>query len=620
MTGMQRPTWPRALLALALVGAAPFIHIRTAEAGAAMSATSGYDGSSVSIASELTTTLAIANLNTPPDLALTLGPIFFLPSCGTTGPVVENCPEGSEDPGVVDAIAAAGSAGSACEGRQFTLVDSDAATGRVELTPDLPVVLGSPNEVCEIVVQVVVRGLPRRDSRPGVPGLQTDGFATATGTSSEGVGAVASGGSFLTITPGEPTITTQVVDEEVPAGEPVVDSATLAGGASPTGELTFDLYGPDDEDCSGEPVASTTHAVDGAGTYTSPAALVEEPGQYRFVARYGGDDDDLPVSGSCNDPNESVAVTAAEPPGLRVRNEATPLSRPEPGGTFAFDVEVTNTSAVRLTLTGLTDDVYGDVSTQGTCTDAVGTVLAPGDAYTCAFAGDLAGNAGTTQTSVVTGAAVDDEGTAVTDDDDATVSLTDVPPTVAVAKTALPEEQVAPGGLFTFGLAITNTSTEPVTVTGLSDDAYGDLARLTGSSCAELLGTVVAPGEERTCTFTGELTGEVGATHTNVVTVTVTDDEGSEGTAQDDATIRLVAPGATTTSTTTAVPSTTAPGTTPTTASGTTATTTARVTSTSLAKTGDRTRTVVVQGLLLVGAGMVLTGLGQGRTPRRRSG
>ena len=73
----------------------------------------------------------------------------------------------------------------------------------------------------------------------------------------------------------------------------------------------------------------------------------------------------LAVSGACNDPHESVVVTAAEPPGIRVVKEATPLSRPEPGGTFSFKVTVTNTSAEPLTITGLHDDVYGDVGHPG---------------------------------------------------------------------------------------------------------------------------------------------------------------------------------------------------------------------------------------------------------------
>lgn len=612
---MTRPTWPRALLALTLVAAAPFVRITQANAGAGVSATSGYDGANVELGSTVTTVVEIRNLNTPPDDALSIDSIQFIPSCGTTGPILDDCPPGSEDPGVLVAQQAHGVGGSSCEGVDFAVATTNSATGRVSLSPTDPVVLAAPDATCAIAITLAAKALPTIDSRPITAGLQTDGFATAIATTAGGVEAVASGGGFLTITPAVTSVATQVVDDSVPLGEPVADTATLTGGADHTGELTFDLYGPDDDDCSGPPAASTTQPVDGAGPYTSASALPDEPGTYRYVARYSGDDANLPATGACDDPNELVVVTAAEPPGIRVRNDASPLSRPEPGGTFAFDVEVTNTSAVPLTITGLVDDVYGDLSTQGTCTSAIGTRLAPGDAHRCAFAGDLTGNAGTTQTDVVTGTAVDDAGTQVTDDDDATISLTDVPPTVTVDKTPLPAEQPAPGGLFTFGLTITNTSAEPVTITSLVDDSYGDLAQLTSSSCAALVGATLAPGEARTCTFTGDLTGEPGTTHTNVVTVTVTDDEGTTGTAQDDATIRLVEPGQappSSTTTTAPAPSSSTPSTAPPTTPPA-----ARPPATRLASTGDRTRTLAAQGLLLAGAGLALTGFGRSRPPRR---
>ncbi len=93
-------------------------------------------------------------------------------------------------------------------------------------------------------------------------------------------------------------------------------------------------------------------------------------------------------------------------------------------------------------------------------------------------------------------------------------------------------------------------------MTSIEDDVAGDLADLTPSTCAQVVGKGLAPAEGVTCTFPGELTGAVGAAQTDVVTVTVRDDDDSTGTGRDDATIRLVAPGQepTTTSTT---PSTT---------------------------------------------------------------
>jgi hypothetical protein len=39
----------------------------------------------------------------------------------------------------------------------------------------------------------------------------------------------------------------------VTLGEPISDTATLSGGDNPTGTITFTVYRPDDEDCSGDP-------------------------------------------------------------------------------------------------------------------------------------------------------------------------------------------------------------------------------------------------------------------------------------------------------------------------------------------------------------------------------
>jgi hypothetical protein len=448
--------------------------------------------------------------------------------------------------------------------------------------------------------------MPSVDAFPS-PGLQTVLMASSRGTATIDTTSFASGAQPITITPAVPSLATQVDDADAVVGDELADSALLSGGADPGGTLTFDLYGPDDDDCSGPALASSTHPVAGPGTYRSAPTAAPAPGAYRFVARYSGDADNAAVSGACSDPNETVAVVAAEPPGIRVVKTATPLSRPEPGGTFSFEVAITNTSAVPLTITGLVDDVHGDLAPQGTCTDAVGATLGPGDSYTCQFPAELLGNAGATQTDVVTVTAVDGDGTQVTDDDDAVVAITDVPPSVTVTKTALPEVRVAPGGLFTFGVAVASTSVEPVTITSLVDDVYGDLAQQTGSTCAQLVGRTLAPGEQVTCTFEGQLTGEAGAAQTDVVTVTVADDEGSTGTAQDDATIRLVAPDQVPSTTTTSPPTRGRP------------TPTASTAPSRLPSTGTGARRSGLLAGALLGVGLVLTGLGAVASSRSRA-
>ena len=244
-----------------------------------------------------------------------------------------------------------------------------------------------------------------------------------------------------------------------------------------------------------------------------------------------------PAGVEVTDNDDAVVFITDVVPAVHVDKTATPSSRPEPGGAFTFNVVVTNIGSEAVTITALTDDVYGNLATRGTCTTAIGTVLQPGASYSCSFSGDFIGNAGASQTDVVTVRARDDDGTEVTDDDDATVTLTNVPPTIVVVKDARPTSLPAPGGTFTFDVAITNTSFEPVTITALTDNIYGNL---NGRGTCRI-GAVLQPGQTYRCSFPGEFTGAGGAAQTDRVTATAVDNDNTTVTAFDDATVNITA-------------------------------------------------------------------------------
>ena len=66
----------------------------------------------------------------------------------------------------------------------------------------------------------------------------------------------------------------------------------------------------------------------------------------------------------------------------------------------------------------------------------------------------------------------------------------------------------APGGSFTVTVVVRNPSAEPITITSLTDDIYGNLATRPGSNCGALIGTVLAAGASSApCTFTGDFAG-----------------------------------------------------------------------------------------------------------------
>jgi hypothetical protein len=111
---------------------------------------------------------------------------------------------------------------------------------------------------------------------------------------------------------GTPTIST-TASAPVSVGGSISDTAVLAGGSSPTGSITFRLFGPGDATCSGAVAFTSTATVSGDGSYASGSFTTTAAGTYSFVASYGGDAGNSPAATACNDPGESVVVSAGAP-------------------------------------------------------------------------------------------------------------------------------------------------------------------------------------------------------------------------------------------------------------------------------------------------------------------
>jgi hypothetical protein len=112
---------------------------------------------------------------------------------------------------------------------------------------------------------------------------------------------------------GSPTITTTPSASSVTLGGSSVtmkDSATLSGGNSPTGSITFTLVGP-----GGTTVDTETVTVTGNGTYTTPTGFTlptsgSVTGTYQWNATYNGDSNNNAVSEN-NNAAEQVTVSKA---------------------------------------------------------------------------------------------------------------------------------------------------------------------------------------------------------------------------------------------------------------------------------------------------------------------
>jgi hypothetical protein len=105
---------------------------------------------------------------------------------------------------------------------------------------------------------------------------------------------------------GGPAITT-TPSGSVPVGGSISDSATLNGGVTPTGNVTFQLFGPGDTTCS-TPIATKTGALAG-GSASSGNVTASTAGTYNWVATYAGDANNNGVISPCG--SETVRVSSA---------------------------------------------------------------------------------------------------------------------------------------------------------------------------------------------------------------------------------------------------------------------------------------------------------------------
>jgi hypothetical protein len=157
-------------------------------------------------------------------------------------------------------------------------------------------------------------------------------------------------------------------------------------------------------------------------------------------------------------------------------------------------------------------------------------VIGPSGSYSCSFTTFVAGNALDVHTNTATASGADDDGDPVIAMDDETLNFHDVPPAASLTK-----------GINTivtmFDVVVTNDSdAEGLTLTVLSDDQFGDITEVAGnilSTDCSVPQTIVVGGSY-SCKFSAEIRA---SPHTDVVSGTVTDDDGNQLEPTDSATV-----------------------------------------------------------------------------------
>ncbi len=288
-------------------------------------------------------------------------------------------------------------------------------------------------------------------------------------------------------------------------------------------------------DLNGQGGCSVPQTIAAGGFYqcTFSATVSGNAGDIEtdIVTATGTDDDGNPISDSDDATVDIIGVGSS----IQVTKTANPTSVPEPGGPVNFTVRIDNTSSVdTVTINTLVDDIHGNLNGAGTC--SVPQTILPGNIYQCNFTATVSGNAGDSETDVVTATGVDDDGDPVSDFDDATVDITDTPSSINVIKTASPLSVPEPGGNVSFTVQVQNTSSaDTVTISSLIDSVYGNL---NGKGTCSVPRTLV-PGASFQCSFTEAVSGNAGDVEIDVVTATGTDDDGNPVSDSDDATVTI---------------------------------------------------------------------------------
>ena len=263
---------------------------------------------------------------------------------------------------------------------------------------------------------------------------------------------------------------------------------------------------------------------------------------------------------TASDEDDAAVSLTNDASSIDVTKTANPITLDESlvGTAVIYTVVVKNTSAVdkvTLTAAGFVDKVKlngdpasGDVVaiTNLDCNgvgegSGLSTELDPNETVTCTFSMIVSGDAGDRINDLITVTGTDDDGTPVSDSDDATVTITNVPSTITVTKTANPTV-VQDSGPVTFTVVVRNNSAvDTVYIQSLTDSIYGNV---NGKGTCTLEDDIaegpsgsrrILPSASYTCSFVAT----VSKTETDVVTASGVDDDDQPVTDSDDATVTV---------------------------------------------------------------------------------
>jgi hypothetical protein len=297
--------------------------------------------------------------------------------------------------------------------------------------------------------------------------------------------AIVSGTSLepVTITSGTPAISTTQQPATAIVGTPIADSATVTGGSSPTGTVTFNLY--NNPNGTGTPLFTDTETLS-SGTAASKTYATTATGTLYWVATYNGDNNNAAVTSGTS--LEPVTINAARPSinttqqpatatvGSPIADLANVTGGFNPTGTVTFNL-YNNPNGTGTPLFTDTETLSGGTATsKGYTTTATGTVY-----WVATYNGD-SNNAtvasGTSLEPVVVSAAT------------LAISTTQQPATTTVGS-AIADKATVTGGNSPTGTVTFNLYNNP---NGTGTPLFADTETLSGGTATSKSYTTTATG------------------------------------------------------------------------------------------------------------------------------
>lgn len=194
------------------------------------------------------------------------------------------------------------------------------------------------------------------------------------------------------------------------------------------------------------------------------------------------------------DDQDSANINIDYLPKVEISKLPTKNFLPETGEMDKFSIEIKNIGRDKVTITSLTDDIFGNLNGAQYSTCILPVAIEVGESYQCSFEMFLNSDTLSPHENTVTVKVNDPEGNTLEEKARAKVDFYDILPSLSISKTSDKSTAKWSGEYINYKITITNTSKEPLQITYLTDSKVE-----ISENCKQLLNTWMPSLESVEC-------------------------------------------------------------------------------------------------------------------------